>query len=117
MSNIYDLEYLEQGIYTKEDFKSYNQVFFEMNVTMNNLILNTQFLEQKNYLQMIGEEDQRFKFFNFEYVNNQNAHSNYLTLNTNNQILNLVSIFVNLTKNYELSDHINYNDIKMIKYN
>jgi hypothetical protein len=78
MSNVYDLEYLDQNIYSQATFKTYPVIFGEMNTTINSLISNTEFLDQENYLGMINCEDEVFKFWNSDHVNNPTTTSSFL---------------------------------------
>jgi hypothetical protein len=66
---------LSRKIYTPETYVGYSEVFSDIGKVIDSLITNTFTLEQKNYLQTIEKQDDRFKFFDYTAIKNGDTTS------------------------------------------
>lgn len=54
-----------RGIYTEENFASYDSVITEMNTTLLEILQNTNYIESFQILDRIGRSDDTFKFTDY----------------------------------------------------
>lgn len=77
-SYLLDAQYLAGGYYTPNEFVNLTSIITELNSTTNDVIANSKLLADSSYLDIIGRQNEQYRFYDFMSIKSNNFSSFFM---------------------------------------